>query len=117
LEYIFTSNDLIMKIFTIEQDPSIEEIAHILEQEFTSKYTYSIFGLSKSKSVIVRKSDFVGAQISKSGNQLTVHAQSPNLLLSFLDPLTGINVMGALFNSPLKKLEADLVTFLKNKYA
>ena len=115
MEYILTSNDLIMKVFTIEQAPSIEEIARILEQEFTSKYTYSIFGLSKS--VIVRKSDFVGAQISKSGNQLTVHAQSPNLLLSFLDPLTGINVMGALFNSPLKKLEADLVTFLKNKYA
>jgi hypothetical protein len=106
-----------MKVFTIEQDPSIEEIARILEQEFTSKHTYSIFGVGKSKSVIVRKSDFIGAQISKSGNQLTVHAQSPNLLLRFLDPLIGMNVLGAVFNSPLKKLEADLVTFLKNKYS
>lgn len=107
-----------MKVFTIEQNPSTEEIAQTLEQEFSSNYSYSFFGLDRNKSIIVRKSEFVGAQISKSGNQFTVHAMSPNLLLSFLDPfLTGLNVIGALFNSPLKKLEADLVTFLKNKYS
>lgn len=111
------SNQFVMKVFTLGQNPSTEEIERILEQKFNSKYTYSIFGVGKSKSVIVRKSDFVGAQISKSGNQLTVHAQSPNLLLSFLDPLIGINLMGAIFSSPLKKLEAELVTFLKNQYS
>lgn len=107
-----------MKIFTIEQNPSTEDIARTLEQHFSSKYSYSLFGVGKSKSVIVRKSEFVGAQISKSGNQMTVHAQSPNILLSFLDPfLTGMNVIGSVFNSPLKKLETELVTFLKNKYS
>ena len=107
-----------MKVFTIAQDPSTEEIARTLEQDFSSKYSYSFFGVGKSKTVIVRKSEFVGAQISKSGNQITVHAQSPNLLLSFLDPfLTGMNVIGSIFNTPLKKLEADLVTFLANKYS
>ncbi|WP_254562291.1 hypothetical protein [Dyadobacter diqingensis] len=107
-----------MKVFTITQDPSTEDIAQTLEQDFSSKYSYRFFGIGKSKSVIVQKSEFVGAQISKSGNQITVHAQSPNLLLSFLDPfLTGMNVLGSIFNSPLKKLEADLVIFLKNKYS
>jgi hypothetical protein len=111
-------NGFIMRTFKIEQDPSSEEIAQILEQEFSTKYSYSLFGVGDSKTVIVRKSDFVGAHISKSGNQITVHAQSPNLLLSFLDPfLTGMNVLGSVFYSPLKKLEGDLVVFLKNKYA
>jgi len=63
-----------MKVITIEQDPSIEEIARVLEQEFSSKYSYSFFGLGDNQTIIVRKSEFVGAQISKSGNQITVHA-------------------------------------------
>lgn len=107
-----------MKVFTIEQDPSADEIAQALEQEFSSKYTYSFFGIGKDKTIIVRKSEFVGAQISKSANQMTVHAQSPNLLLSVLNPLlTGIDLIGTAFQSPLKKLETDLVIFLKNKYS
>lgn len=107
-----------MKVFTIAQNPSSEEIARTLGQDFSSEYSYSLFGPGKSKTVIVRRSEFVGAQISKSGNQITVHAQSPNLLLSFLDPLlTGIGILGLAFHSPLKKLESDLVIFLKNKYA
>lgn len=106
-----------MKVFTIKQYPSTEEIAKAIEQEFSSKYSYRFFGV-KRNSIIVKKSEFVGAQISQSGNQITVHAMSPNLLFSFLDPfLTGLNIIGAVFNSPLKKLEADLVVFLKNKYA
>lgn len=105
-----------MKVITIEQDPSIEEIARVLEQEFSSKYSYSFFGLGDNQTIIVRKSEFVGAQISKSGNQITVHAQSPNIVLSTLDALlTG--VVSATSYSSLKKLEANLVVFLKNKYA
>ena len=106
-----------MKVFKIEQDPSSEEIAQTLEQEFSSKYSYSFFGVGENKTVIVRKSEFIGAQISKSGNQITVHAQSPNVLLSFLDPLIGINIVRSVFNSSFKNLEADLVMFLKGKYS
>ena len=107
-----------MKVFTIEQNPSSEQIAAILEKEFSSQYSYSLFGLGKNKSIVVRKSEFVGAEISVSGNQITVHAMSPNLLFSFLDPfLTGMNVIGSVFKNPLKKLESDLVSFLKSKYS
>lgn len=105
-----------MKVFTIAQDPSSEEIAQTLEQDFSSKYSYSFFGVGKNRTVVARKSEFVGAQISKSGNQITVHAMSPNLLLSFLDSFF-MNVIGLAFHSPLKKLETDLVTFLKKKYS
>jgi hypothetical protein len=107
-----------MKVFTINQNPSSEEIAQTLEEEFSSKYSYSFFGLGRDRSVVVRKSEFVGAEVSKIGNEITVHAMTPNLLLSFLDPfLTGLNVLGALNYAPLKKLEAELVVFLKEKYA
>lgn len=105
-----------MKVFTITQNPSTEQIAEVLRQQFAPEYGYRFFGITKS--IIVRKSEFIGAEVSKSGNQITVHAMSPNLLFSFLDPfLTGLNVVGLVFNAPLKKLEADLVAFLKNKYA
>ncbi|MDQ6481084.1 hypothetical protein [Dyadobacter sp. LHD-138] len=105
-----------MKVFTIAQEPSTEEIAKTIEQHFSSKFSYSFFGVGKNRSVVVRKSEFVGAQISKSGNQITVHAMSPNLLLSFLDSFF-MNVIYFAFHSPLKKLEADLVTFLKSRYS
>jgi len=106
-----------MKVFTVEQNPSPEQIVAMLEKEFSSKYSYTFFGLGKNRSIVVRKSEFVGAEISISGNQITVHAMSPNLLFSFLDPfLTGMNVIGSVFKSPLKKLEADLVSFLKSRY-
>lgn len=117
LIYCHLTNEA-MKVFTIEQNPSSEQIAAILEKEFSSQYSYSLFGLGKNKSIVVRKSEFVGAEISVSGNQITVHAMSPNLLFSFLDPfLTGMNVIGSVFKNPLKKLESDLVSFLKSKYS
>ena len=107
-----------MKVFTIEQDPSTEDIARILKEEFSSYYSYSFFGVDQNRSIVVRKSEFVGAEISKSGNRITVHAMSPNLLVSLLGTfLPGIDVIGAVFHRPLKKLEADLVTFLKGKYS
>jgi hypothetical protein len=103
-----------MKVIAI--DPSNEEIAQTLEQEFSSKYSYSFFGLGNNKTVIVRKSEFVGAQISKNGNQITVHAHSPNILLSLLDVFYS-GIISAASHSSLKKLEADLVVFFKNRYA
>lgn len=106
-----------MKVFTLKNSPSTEEIAEILKNDFSDKYAYDFFGLGAERSIIVRKSEFVGAQISKSGNQITVHAMSPNLLFSFLDPfLTGLNILGLIFHSPWKKLETDLVVFLKKSY-
>ncbi|HEV7380208.1 MAG TPA: hypothetical protein VGN64_10465 [Dyadobacter sp.] len=105
-----------MKVITIGQDPSNEEIARTLRQEFSSDYSYSFFGLGDSKSVIVRKSELVGAQISKSGNQITVHAYAPGILIGLLDVLYS-GIISKASSSSLKKLESDLVIFLINKYA
>jgi hypothetical protein len=105
-----------MKAFTIKQDPSTEEIAHALEHGFSSKYSYSFFGVGENRSVIVKKSELVGAQISTSRNRMTVHAMPPNLLLSSLDAvLTGL--ISAVSYSSLTKLEKDLTVFLRSKYS
>lgn len=105
-----------MKVFTTTQNPSTEQIAEVLRQQFTSQYAYRFFGLDRNKSIILHKSEFVGAQISKSGDQITVHAMIPNLLLSFLDSFVS-GLIGAVFYPHLKKLETDLNAFLKSKYA
>ncbi|MDQ6481783.1 hypothetical protein [Dyadobacter sp. LHD-138] len=105
-----------MKVFTIDEDLSNEEIVHTLEQEFSSKFSYRFFGLGRNKSIVVRKSEFVGAQISKSGNKITVQGVSPNFAISLIDA-TLYGVIAGAFYSPLKKLEADLATFLKRKYS
>lgn len=106
----------VMKVFKIEQDPSAEEIVLALRQEFSSKYSYSFFGVGENKTIIVKRSELIGAQISKSGDRITVHAMPPNLLLSSLDAvLTGL--VSAVSYSALIKLEKDLVVFLKGKYS
>ena len=104
-----------MKVFEINQDPSVEDIARMLKHEF-SYNSYSYFGIGKNKSVVVRKSEFVGAQISRSRNRITVHAMSPNLLLSSIDILLS-GLIGAVNYSSLIRLEKDLVIFLKSKYS
>lgn len=105
-----------MQVFKIEHDPSSEDIILALREEFSSKYSYIFFGVGENRTIIVKKSELVGAQISKSGNQMTVHAMSPNLLLSSLDAvLTG--VISAFSYASLNKLEKDLVIFLKEKYS
>lgn len=105
-----------MKVFTIKQNPSTEQIEQGLRQEFASRYAYRFFGIDRNRSIIVRKSEFIGAQISIIGNQITVHAITPNLLVSFVDMFLN-GLIGGLFYAPLKKLEKDLLVFLKNKYA
>ena len=105
-----------MKVFEINQDPSVEDIARMLKHEFSDNNSYSYFGIGENKSVVVRKSEFVGAQISRSGNRITVYAMSPNLLLSSIDILLS-GLIGAVNYSSLIKLEKDLVIFLKSKYS
>lgn len=104
-----------MKVFTIQKHPSAEEIAAALQTEFSSKYEYNLFGIGDSKSVILKKSGLVGAQISRSGNTITVHAMLPNLLLSSLDALlSGLVSFGS--QASFANLEKNLVSFLKIKY-
>ena len=50
-------------VIKVNSSPSNEELIAALERNFSMAYSYKEFGLGK-KSVLVRKSAFLGAQIS-----------------------------------------------------
>jgi hypothetical protein len=105
--------------------PTPQELAHMLQGEFSPQYSYKLFGLGKAKSLLVGKSPMVGAQISIRPNEITIQGSSPSILgglLSFL----GITEMGfalifflgtpwALY-SQWRSLEKELGLFLKQKF-
>jgi hypothetical protein len=105
--------------------PSPQELAQILQGEFSPQYSYKLFGLGKAKSLLVGKSIMVGAQISIRNNEITIQGSPPSIfggLLSFL----GITEIGlalifflgtpwALY-AQWKSLEKELGLFLKQKF-
>jgi hypothetical protein len=115
----------IMKISITKTPPSMKEMAEILEQQFSGQYSYELFGLWNDKSIIIRKSTFVGAQISKRENEFTIEGTSPSIttsIISILAPLfagvaaPGSHLWALFFRSPWRKLETEIGIFLKHKY-
>jgi len=103
-----------MKVLTSKTPPTTKELLDILESEFSDQYTYKLFGLGEEKSIIVRKSTFIGAQISKSVNEITIEGIQPSIpavLFSFiLQLITGFST------SSSRKLEKEIGFFLNQKY-
>lgn len=107
-----------MKIKTIKALPSSKELMEILQKEYSEKYSFKLFGIGDEKSIIVRKSFFIGAQISKNENEITIDGIPPSALSSLvailLQQLANLFI---LFNpSRYKKVEKELSVFLYNKY-
>lgn len=109
-----------MKILNLKNVPSTTELSEILKREFSGDYSYKFFGLDREKSIIVRKAPFVGVQISKRENEITVQglfSTSPSSsFFSFLDLLGTGGLLVAIFGSSVKKPEKEIALFLKNKY-
>ena len=109
-----------MKILNLKNVPSVTELSEILKREFSGDYSYKFFGLDREKSIMVGKSLFVGVQISKRENEITVQGiHSPSASSSFFSFLDLLGTGGALigiFGSSVKKLEKEITLFLKNKY-
>ena len=103
-----------MKILTSKTPPSTKELAEILKREFSDHYSYKQLSLGEEKNIIVRKSTFVGAQISKSGNEITIEGIQPSIpavLFSFiLQLITGFSTPSS------RKLEKEIGFFLQHKY-
>lgn len=108
-----------MKKIEVKKTPPYEEILGNLKREFSGKYAYDFFGLGSEKSIIVRKSRFVGAQISRGENGLSIQALMPLSITNwFLSLFLSLYASGAMlmWTSPYKKLENELALFLKNRY-
>lgn len=108
-----------MKVFTVQKSPTTPELMDVLKHQFSDEYSYTQFGLGSEKSIIVRKSPFVGVQVSVMGDEVTVTGIMPSLtgnVFLFIDfLLSGMATL--LFGSSTKKLEKELALFLKEKYS
>ena len=106
-----------MKILTSKTPPSIKEMTEVLKQEFSDRYSYKLFSFGKEKSIIVGKTTFIGAQISRSGNEITIEGVWPSipaiLLSFFLQLSTGFSTES---RSQWTKFEKEIGLFLTRKY-
>lgn len=107
-----------MKITTTKDTPSIKELLEILKQEFSDKYSYKLYGFGDEKSIIVQKSFFVGAQISKSKNEFTIDGIPPSALSSLISILLQqlANLFIMFSPSKYKRLEKELSIFINQKF-
>lgn len=107
-----------MKITTTKALPPYNELAQVLQNHFANRYTFRTFRIGKQQSIIAGQSAFVGAQISATGNEITIEGVQPTLgawFFSFLMQLY-IGLTAPFTKSPFKKLEKEIGTFLQHQY-
>lgn len=107
-----------MNVIVSKPPPPNNELIEILKQEFSDQYTYKQFGIGKEKSIIVQKSTFVGAQISKTGNEFLIDGIYPSVIASLTALLLQVlaNLYALFQPSPYRELEKEIAVFLKHKY-
>ena len=106
-----------MKVSTSKTTPTISVLAEILKKEFSGRYSFKVFSMGKERSIIVRKSTFVGAQISKSDNEITIEGVQPSIpAVLFAFVLSFVGLYAPLSPFAWKKLEKEMAHFLIHKY-
>ncbi|SEJ34607.1 hypothetical protein SAMN05192553_103373 [Cyclobacterium xiamenense] len=89
--------------------PTFDELIAVLKCRFPNHSVY-LFDSKPQKSIIVRKSALVGAQITLRENEMIVDACCPNIFISAL-----IGLISTIF-PPYLEFEMKVTDFLKNKY-
>lgn len=96
-----------------KQLPNISNLIEDLKNRF-SNYSVYTFGSRSQQSIIVRKSAFVGAQLTVRECEIMVDACYPNIFVSSLmSALTASTIFP--FNSWIN-FEKKITDFLKRKY-
>jgi len=108
-----------MKILASKQLPSTPELVEILQKEFNDRYACNLFGLGKDKTILVRQSTFVSAQITIRGNEITVQGMpSQFLAIISMTELAAVMILflGWMLRAPWKGLEKEVAVFLHQRY-
>lgn len=108
-----------MKIVASKALPSQQELVEILQKKFGDRYSCKLFGWGNHKTVMVRQSPFVSAQITLDNNEITVHGMSsPILTIIGLTELAVVFLffMGWLYRKPWANLEKEVAVFLHQQY-
>ena len=96
-------------IVIAKQLPDFNELLLTLKSQYSNYAVYTSYSIPR-KSIIVRKSAAVGAQITVRGNEIIVDACCPNIFISAL-----IGLISIIF-PPYHNFEIRIADFLKNKY-
>ena len=91
------------------QVPDFSDLLQTLKSRFP-KYSVYTFDSKPRKSIIVRKSGLIGAQISLHKDEIIVDGCCPNIFVSAL-----IGFVSAIF-PPYHHFEMKISDFLKRKY-
>jgi hypothetical protein len=91
------------------QSPDFNELLSTLKSQFSNYAVYTSYSIPQ-KSIIVRKSATVGAQITVRDNEIMVDACCPNIFISAL-----IGAISTIF-PPYHKFEMNITDYLKKKY-
>ncbi len=108
-------------VIKVNSSPSNEELITALERNFSNAYSYKEFGFGK-KSVLVRKSAFLAAQITVNENEIIIQASPPSfgsgVLASMAMTEASIFVLPLFLltgatPSKFRKIEIEIASFLK----
>lgn len=91
------------------QLPNFNELIEVLKSQF-SNYSVYTFDSKPQKSIIVRKSAIIGAQLTINDKEIIVDACCPNI---FISALAGL--LSTIF-PPHHQFEMKVTDFLKRKY-
>lgn len=95
--------------------PILSDLLQELKNEFSDQYTFKIFGLGSQRSILVRKSAWIGVQITIRNRGFFIDGSFPNLLASSFMTLLSQSTI-----APVNKwveLEKKIADFLKRKYS
>lgn len=96
-------------IVTVKQVPDFNELLLTLKSQFSNYTVYACYSIPQ-KSIIVRKSATMGAQIAVRDKEITVDACCPNIFISAL-----IGFVSTIFR-PYHAFEMKMTDFLNRKY-
>ena len=103
-----------MTISASKAPTSIAGLKSVLGEAFP-KYSSKLFGFQKDESILISKSLFVGVQISKRNNNITIQGAPPTVLAGivvFVLALAGF----AAYTNEVKKLEKEVASLLYQKF-
>lgn len=108
-----------MKVSITKTPPSSEELLSILNTEMNDG-SAKLFGLGPNKTILFKKSTFVGAQITRRGQELFIEGIFPSVLSTALSGLLMLGCMfyflESIFYSRWLKLEKEIGLLLNEKY-
>lgn len=106
-----------MIISTSKHLPKLSDFYQLLKGEFPTKRVQLVQGLGSTKTIVVRKSSFVGVQITAQDDQLRVDGTFPSIFTSII---ATVALWSTGFSSPFDRsrmrFEREVSSLLSKKF-